>query len=225
MLDFLVITAHPDDETAVAGLLIKAKKQGLRTGLICLTKGESGGFATKEERVAELATAAKRLSLDYLKNLDFPDSGIEIDLHGVEQLIPLLRECASRTILTIHGDDYHPDHRAVHALVDRAIFVSGLKKYSTDGKTWHPSQVLLFSLDPKRIQKRPDIIVDISDVESEWKAAIASYESQQIAPMIENRSLYLGTLGGFSLAEGLYAQQPLRLQDVKSLLNTSKSGR
>ncbi|MGH0053342.1 MAG: hypothetical protein ACQ5SW_08150, partial [Sphaerochaetaceae bacterium] len=107
----------------------------------------------------------------------------------------------------------------------RSVFVAGLNKYSTDGKTWHPSQVLLFSLDPKRIQRRPDLILDISDVESVWREVITSYPSQQITPMIEMRAHYLGALGGFSLAEGLYAQQPLRLQNIASLLNTSKSGR
>ncbi len=225
MVDFLVITAHPDDETAVAGLLLKAKNEGCTTGLVCLTKGESGGFATKEERVKEFNDAGKALGLDYMRILDFPDAGIEVKEESIQVLIPIFRECEARTILTIHPDDYHPDHRAVSALVDRAVFVSGLKKYSTDGRTWHPSQVLFFSLDPKRNAKRPDIVLDISDVEKQWRQVIASYPSQAIEPMLETWARYHGMLGGFALAEGLYHQQPLRLEDAGSLLNSSKSGR
>lgn len=225
MLDFLVITAHPDDEMAVAGLLLKAKKAKYITGLICLTKGESGGFATKEERVAEINAAAKVLGLEYLRILDFPDAGVEATSEGVQTLIPLLRECEARTILTIHPEDYHPDHRAVSALVDRATFVAGLNKYGSDGKTWHPSQVLHFSLDPKRNLRRPDIVMDISDVKQQWLKAIACYPSQEIQPMLEGWASYTGSLGGFPLAEGLYHQMPLRLQDIESLLNTSKGGR
>jgi len=225
MLDFLVITAHPDDETAVAGLLLKAKNEGCCTGLLCLTKGESGGFATKEERVMEFNASGKALGLDYARILDFPDAGIEVTTEAVEILIPILRECEAKTILTIHADDYHPDHRAVAVLVDRSVFVSGLKKYSTDGRTWHPSQVLSFSLDPKRNASRPDIVVDISDVQQQWRRVIASYPSQAIEPMLETWATYIGGLGGFPLAEGLYHQQPLRLQNVGSLLNASRSGR
>ncbi len=225
MIDILVITAHPDDELAVSGLLLKAKQERAKTALICLTKGESGGFATKEERVAEFNDATKALGLDRAWILDFPDAAIEVDTEAVETLIPLLRECEARTILTIHKDDYHPDHRAVNALVDRAVFVAGLKKYSGDGRTWHPSQVLTFSLDPRRNRKTPDIIVDIDDVEESWRTVIASYPSQAVEEMMYQSAKHLGAIGGFRFAEGLYLAEPLKIQCVQCLLNRGKRGR
>ena len=100
MLDFLVVTAHPDDESAIAGFLLSAKKQGYKTGIICLTKGESGGFATKEERVLEFEEATALLGFDWVRILDFPDAGIEVSSSAVETLIPLFRETEE--------DDHHP---------------------------------------------------------------------------------------------------------------------
>lgn len=225
MVDFLVITAHPDDEAAVAGVLLSAKESGCTTGLICLTQGESGGFATKEQRVGELNKSVALLDLDYFRLLDFPDAGIEFDTAGVERLIPLLRESEARTVLTIHADDYHPDHRAVSLLVDRAIFVAGLNKYSADGETWHPSQVLYFSLDPKSNPRRPDLIVDITSVMEEKRRVLQAYASQEIVPLMVSWSEQMGFLGGFQFAEGFYLKQPLRLDGAKALLNSSKSGR
>lgn len=225
MLDFLAITAHPDDESAISGLFLLAKQQGYSTGLICLTQGESGGFATREQRIEEFEKATQILGLDYVKLLDFPDAGLEADVQSMERLIDMLRECEAKVVLTIHPDDYHPDHRAVYALVDRALFVSGLNKYSTDNKTYHPSQFLTFSLDPKRNKNNPDIVLDISSVEKTWEQVIKSYASQEIFHILKLRAQYLGLAGGFSLGEGLYCPQMLRLGDVSSLLNNSKSGR
>ncbi|NLZ77358.1 MAG: carbohydrate esterase, partial [Spirochaetales bacterium] len=156
MLDFLVVTAHPDDESAIAGFLLSAKKQGYKTGIICLTKGESGGFATKEERVREFEEATALLGFDWVRILDFPDAGIEVSTSAVETLIPLFRETEAKTIITLHPEDYHPDHRAVAALVDRVVFVAGLKKHSTDDTTWHPAQVLSIALDARRATRRAD---------------------------------------------------------------------
>jgi len=39
----LAVFAHPDDESLnIGGLLAKAKKEGIETYLVCLTKGEKG---------------------------------------------------------------------------------------------------------------------------------------------------------------------------------------
>lgn len=225
MIDFLVITAHPDDEAAVAGLLLKAKASGCTTGLICLTQGESGGFAAKEQRITELHKAVRLLQLDYFKLLDFPDAGIEFTTEGVERLIPLLRESEARTVLSIHPDDYHPDHNSVSQLVDRSLFVAGLNKYSDEGKTWHPSQVLYFSLDPKSNPRRADVILDITEVMDDKRRVLQVYASQEIESILVSWSEQMGFLGGFRYAEGFYLKQPLRLENVQALLNSSKSGR
>ena len=225
MIDYLVVTAHPDDETAVAGLLLQAKAKGLTTGLICLTKGEAGGFAESQTRTEELKKAAELLELDFFRHLDFPDAGIEFSGEAVEKLVPLMREAAARVVLTIHPDDYHPDHLAVSRLVDRVVFVAGLKKHSDDDKTWHPNQVLYYSLDPRSNKNRPDIIFDVTDVYGKKLEVLRAHASQEIEPFIDELSRVYGRMGGFTHGEGLYIRQPLRLNDPKVFLNNNKIGK
>jgi len=219
VVDILAITPHPDDaEIGVGGILLKAKKQWLKTGLIICTRGEAGGFVPMETRMQEAEIAAKVLGLDYFQQLDFPDAAVEVNASNMERLIPLVRECVPQIVLTVHPDDYHPDHQAVSQLVDKTVFVAGLKKHSKDNTTWHPRQLLYFSMDPRTNKKRPDIIVDISDVWEQKKKALDAHASQQITSVIEKWARYLGMLGNsFSYGEGLYLKQALKISDIQKL--------
>lgn len=218
MLDYLVITAHPDDETAIAGLLLSAKSRGLSTGLICLTRGEAGAYTKMETRLNEMEKAVKLLDLDYFRHLTFPDAGVEFSTESMNILIPLLRETEARIVLTIHPEDHHPDHLAVSRLVDRAVFTAGLRKNSPDGGTWHPEQIFYFALDPKINSSKPDIIIDVTAFHQEKLKVIAAHKSQPIESFIVNGSAYLGILGGVQWGEGLYTRQPLCLSDPGLLL-------
>ena len=218
MLDILFIGAHPDDETSVSGLLIKAKNEGLSTGLIILTKGEAGGFADKDTRVKELKCASKVMDVDYLRNLDCGDSEIVFKDENVKRLIPLLVETQPKVVITIHDEDYHPDHKAVSQIVDRAVFLAGLKKYIGE-HTWHPNQIFYVSLDPRTNTKRPDILIDISCVYQTKKSATNCYESQKIEENMDAHFKYLGQMAGCEYAEGLYIKQPLIINNVSKLFN------
>ncbi|MCG8400592.1 MAG: PIG-L family deacetylase, partial [Firmicutes bacterium] len=208
MVDFLFIGAHPDDESSIAGLLLKAKLEGKKTGIVCFTRGESGGFAEKDTRVKELKEAVEYMELDYFKHLEFPDAGVIFSEETVNALIPLLVESQPQVVITIHPDDYHPDHKAVSQTADRAVFVAGLKKHMGE-KTWHPKQVLYTSLDKRSNKYRPDIIVDITDVFEKKLEAAGCHKSQDIAKYVEPCARYYGGLGGFEYGEGLYIRQPL----------------
>ncbi|MCH4888977.1 carbohydrate esterase [Acidaminobacter sp. JC074] len=224
MLDYLFIGAHPDDESSVVGMMLKAKNEGKKTGVVILTKGEAGGFATKNTRVEELKKAAEMMDLDVCINLDFPDAGVEFNMTTVDAIIKVLVEHKPKVVLTLHSEDYHPDHRAVSQSVDRAVFVAGLKKHMGN-ETWHPQQVLYVSLDQRTNPHRPDLIIDITEVYSLKEKVVSSYESQGILPFVEKHASYYGGLGGFKYGEGLYIKQPLRISTVSSLLNKSKIGR
>lgn len=72
----MVIFPHPDDETmASGGLLLAAKRQGWKTIVVTLTKGEAGqNYLNKKlNRVEELKNAAKILKVDELIIGNFPD--------------------------------------------------------------------------------------------------------------------------------------------------------
>ncbi|WP_167764562.1 PIG-L deacetylase family protein [Thermus tengchongensis] len=82
MLDLLVVVPHPDDESfGAGGALLLAKKEGLRTGILTLTRGEAGrtlGLCPPEElprvRTQELERAAEILEVDFLEVLSFPNA-------------------------------------------------------------------------------------------------------------------------------------------------------
>ncbi|MAR39212.1 MAG: bacillithiol biosynthesis deacetylase BshB1, partial [Flavobacteriales bacterium] len=61
-LDILVFGAHPDDvELACSGTIIKHINQGLKIGVIDLTKGELGTRGSSEIRKKETIEANKVL--------------------------------------------------------------------------------------------------------------------------------------------------------------------
>lgn len=41
-LGLLGIFAHPDDEIAIGGMLLRYHAAGLKTGVLCATRGEAG---------------------------------------------------------------------------------------------------------------------------------------------------------------------------------------
>ena len=131
MVDILAVCAHPDDlEVCAAGMFAKAKIEGLKTGLVIFTRGEAGGYAEQREREAEAKKAAEILKLDYFEMLNFPDAGVYFCKEAVDALIPHLRKCSPKFVLTLLEDDYHPDHTAVSRITRAACFTAGLKKLS-----------------------------------------------------------------------------------------------
>lgn len=83
-LSVLGLFAHPDDEQIMSGLFAQAASEGIRTGLVCATRGEAGQIhksvdATRETigqvREAELRAAAVVCGIKDLWFLDYRDSG------------------------------------------------------------------------------------------------------------------------------------------------------
>jgi LmbE family N-acetylglucosaminyl deacetylase len=73
-------------------------------------------------------------------------------------------------------------------------------------------------MDPRTNRKRPDIIIDISDVWEEKKKALDAHASQQITSSAKKWAQYLGMLGNrFSYGEGLYLKSPLKISAVEKL--------
>lgn len=218
MLDVLAIGAHPDDvEAGGAGFLIKAKKRGLKTGLIILTRGEAGGFAKVETRIEEAKKASSIMGVDYFKIMEYKDAGLEDTAENAKPLAQLIRELKPKVILAPWEEDYHPDHIAAHHLVNRAAFVAGR---NIDGRgVWEPQQILYFSINFKNI-KTPDIIIDITE-EMEVKRQTLMAHASQFGPILQGIEMlgqYYGMLGGISFGEGFVKKNPVRLKDIGDLI-------
>src|SRR4051812_8494103 len=84
-LAILASYAHPDDEQGVTGTLARYAQEGVRTGLICATRGEMGeisdpSLATPETlgqvREGEMRCACAKAGIKNLWFLDYRDSGM-----------------------------------------------------------------------------------------------------------------------------------------------------
>ena len=74
-LDLLVIAAHPDDaELPSGGTLLKMAAMGYATGILDLTRGETGTRGTPETRHNAAEAAGQILNLKVRRNAGLPVS-------------------------------------------------------------------------------------------------------------------------------------------------------
>lgn len=130
----LVVTAHPDDEVLIAGgVLAACADAGVETGVLCLTRGESGPIADPSlatpatlgsVRERELQDACLILGVDWVRCVGRRDGWLSWEDEDVptDAIAAALAERRPRAVVTF-GDDglyWHPDHIAVHRLTRAA---------------------------------------------------------------------------------------------------------
>ena len=126
----LMIWAHPDDETYLAGatsaLLTDA---GNRVVCVTTTRGEAGGDS--QVRTVELDEALAVLGVTEHHWLDYPDGGCaDVDAdEAATRIRAIFDDVRPDTVLSFGPDGItgHPDHRAVSAWVDLALAGSGVR--------------------------------------------------------------------------------------------------
>lgn len=135
MSGLLVIGAHPDDETLIAGgTLAACAEQGTETGVVCLTRGERGPIADRalasrrtlaEVRRRELHAACRELGVDFVACWRRADGNLAASTGGqiVNQLARLIHSRRPSAVITFGADGlyWHPDHIATHTFVTRAV--------------------------------------------------------------------------------------------------------
>ncbi|HET8822284.1 MAG TPA: PIG-L deacetylase family protein [Thermoleophilaceae bacterium] len=131
----VVVTAHPDDETLIAGgVLAACSAAGLETGVICLTRGEHGpiadpALATRDTlgdvREAELRDACADLGVSWVKCYRRQDAHLPWtnSTAVTRQIAQSIDASRPRAVITFGEDGlyYHPDHIAVHRFTRRAL--------------------------------------------------------------------------------------------------------
>lgn len=231
-LDVLAIAAHPDDvELCAGGTLAKLAKQGLKTGIFDLTRGEMGTRGTPETRMAEAQAAGDVLRLTWRGNAGMPDNGLTNTPEHREAIIRVVREFRPRICLINAPDDRHPDHGNAARLTLDALFYSGLAKVETGQEPWRPKHVFHYMQD--RAVFEPSIVVDITDTIDIKRKSIQAFKSQFLAEkdggpqthisserfyqFIEGRSRHYGHMIGVEFGEPfLYVGGPIPM-DLTSL--------
>ncbi|MEZ4425899.1 MAG: bacillithiol biosynthesis deacetylase BshB1 [Gemmatimonadota bacterium] len=177
-LDLLVVMAHPDDaELLCGGTLLKCADQGLRTGVLDLTRGESGTSGTAERRAREAEEAARALGLAVRRNAGLPDARLENTLSARMAVATLLRELRPVIVVTHWPVARHPDHRVAAEIARDASFLSGLRGFEGAGDPHRPRNVL-HALAFHDDAPTPSFVVDISAQIDRKIEALRCYASQ-----------------------------------------------
>ncbi|HVG00969.1 MAG TPA: PIG-L family deacetylase [Chloroflexia bacterium] len=193
-LALLGLFAHPDDEQLMSGTFAKAAVEGIRTGLLCATRGEYGeiadpSLATPEKlghvRELELKAACAVLGIKYLYFLDYKDSGWfdrpeneapdafvkADDEQATGEIVKLIREFKPTVIVTFDptGGYGHLDHVQVCRLSLRAFDAAAdPARYPDAGEAWQARRLFYTSFPRSRMQRFTEFM-ERMDVQSSYR--------------------------------------------------------
>jgi bacillithiol biosynthesis deacetylase BshB1 len=227
-VDLIFFGAHADDiELSCGGTIAKAVNDGLRIGIIELTRGELGTRGTPRVRRREALKAAKILGARFREHLDFGDGGMRTGRDEEMQIIEIVRRCRPKLIFSMWPDDRHPDHIRAGRLVTEASFYSGLRQLETDLPAHRPQATIYY---PQNYLVIPSFVVDVTKTWQTKMRAIAAFKSQFYDPkskepptfiadknfleMIEARGRHFGALVGAEYGEAFMTKQPPKVDDV-----------
>jgi N-acetylglucosamine malate deacetylase 1 len=231
-LDLLAIAAHPDDvELTCGGTVLKMSQAGYRTGILDLTRGETGTRGTPETRLREAGRAAKILRASVRRNLGLPDARLEMREEYKMAIAEVIRELQPHTVILPYWEGRHPDHTIASQLGYQACFVAGLKNYPLGGEPFRPFKILYAAAESIA---RPTFAVDITKQYERRRRAILAYTSQFLPPKgarkskvflpldeLESRmgdqARHYGRMIGVRYAEGFVIKEAMQVDDVVRL--------
>lgn len=227
-IDLLAIAPHPDDvELTCGGTMLKMAQAGYRTGILDLTRGETGTRGTPETRLREAARAAKVLGAKVRRNLGLPDAHLRVCDEYKAAIAEVIRELEPHTVILPYWEGRHPDHYTAATLGYEACFVAGLKNYPLAGQAFRPYKIVYAAA---YADVRPTFAVDITQQYDRRRRAILSYASQ-FRPAKKQRSKValpldelenwmdllarrFGRMIGVKYAEGFVAKEVTRIDDI-----------
>lgn len=226
----LAIGAHPDDlEFGCGSLLAKEAKNGSQIKLLVLTKGEAGTVGTPESRAHESKAAAKLINAE----VEFLEMGGDCHIKNTSEnaftIAKHIREFQPEIILAPHTDEnQHPDHAEAGKMArDAARFAryGGLQKLKN--LPTHKITALYFYPVTQDFAAPVDIVVDTSEVYDTWVQMIKCHTSQlsnkDYESLVTARGKALGVAIGTKCAQGLWKNDPVRLEFISDLKLSSRN--
>ena len=228
----LVFGIHPDDiELGCGGTVALLAAERHEVVLVDLSDGASSSNGTVETRAKEARTAAKILGAAKRVNLSFADTALQSEnLDQQRSVVACIRENRPDFVLLPLKDDPHPDHAAGGALIERALYLSGVHGYEAGGDAWRPQNAFIY---PGRRELVPDLIVDITRTHETKVRAIEAHDSQfrrgrdrlstplnaeDFLPSVEGRARLYGARIGVRFGEPLRLLNPLAVTTMSQLL-------
>ena len=229
-IDILAIAAHRDDvEQTCGGTLLAMNARGWRTGILDLTRGESGTRGTAEDREREADEAAKILKVSHREALDLPDGNVQNTYENRLKIAGVLRRLRPRVVILPYWQGRHPDHYTTGTLGYEACFVSGLGKVETPGEQNPPHRPFKIVYASLYADVRPTFVVDITPYVEDRLRALMAYRSQYASQAeggklfvpeeeIRERTLaearHYGLLGGVKYAEPFVQKEVGLVEDL-----------
>jgi bacillithiol biosynthesis deacetylase BshB1 len=235
-VDILVIAAHPDDaELACSGTIAKHIEMGYKVAILDLTQGELGTRGTVETRAQEAAQASIILRLTHRSNAKLRDGFFESEESQIKTIISYIRFYQPDIVIGNAPEDRHPDHGRAGAMIERAVFLSGLIKIETSFNEvqqtpWRPQHFFQY------IQDRlltPHFIIDITPYWEIKLQSIQAYNTQFYNPnstepntyisrpefmqYIEARSIEMGHAIGVKYGEGFITKKIIQVNSLFDL--------
>lgn len=231
-VDILAIGAHPDDvELGCGATVAKMVAEGKKVGIIDLTRGELGTRGSAEIRDQEAKDAAEILGVSFRENLGFRDGFFQNDEEHQFKLIEVIRKYRPEIILCNAVEDRHIDHGKGSEVVEKAAFLSGLKRIETNYEAWRPKHVFHYI---QWFPLKPDFILDVSGYLEKKKEACLAFKTQFHDPKnnepntpissktfqesIEYRAKDLGMLIGTEAGEGFTVNSYLGLKNFEGIV-------
>jgi len=190
--NLVCVFAHPDDEFTAAGLLLRAKKLGYRTHLICGTRGEAGKIkgqnfdgdeseSLKEIRLKEIKRSCELLSIDTLNFLDLSDNNaVNWNIEeAVNKLKTILLMIGSAVVVTFNkdGGNNHPDHKTIHNITVSACGEIEKSDYRLHFVTKLPREYIMTSV----LGQLPNQIIEKVTIEDEEVSKIIHLTDDEIS--------------------------------------------
>lgn len=228
-LDLLAIAPHPDDvELTCGGTMLKMAQAGYRTGILDLTRGETGTRGNPETRLREANRAAKLLGVKVRRNLGLPDAHLQVSDAHKAAVAEVLRELEPHTVILPYWEGRHPDHYTAARLCYEACFVAGLKNYALGGEAYRPFKILYAAA---YADVRPTFAVDITRQYEGRRRAILAYTSQfrplekdrpsrvalpldELEERMSLQARHYGRMIGVKYAEGFVVREIMQVDDV-----------
>lgn len=228
-LDLLAIGPHPDDvELTSGGTMLKMAEAGYRTGILDLTRGETGTRGTPEMRLKEAAKAGRVLRVAVRQNLGLPDAKLHVCEEYRVAIAEVIRELQPHTVILPYWEGRHPDHPTTAKLGFEACFIAGLKNYALAGDAFRPFKILYAAAYATVI---PTFAVDISDYYDRRRQAILCYGSQfrprtkdhnpkvhipldDLEDRMSVNSRFYGRMIGVKFAEGFVVKEIMQVDDL-----------
>lgn len=171
------VFAHPDDESFLAAIaLCRCGTAGVRTTLVCATRGEEGKVGdppvcTRGEiaavRELELRGAAEILGVSAVSFLDYRDKQLDAapPADAVGRIVAAIRRERPQVLLTFDpggGPSRHPDHAAISRFAAAAYREAGdpaayPEQRAAGLEPWAPQRLYYCILAPEIVRRiRPD---------------------------------------------------------------------